>query len=217
MSPRVTLAQASGAQVSDMLSHLDSPTTRNQKEVNVNQLPAVSLNHNLPVCPLVHRMSRLSFGTEALLSFYPSCQENTACQRTFPNFKTLLSVKRVFHTLLNWKLWPVDCTAWWYFSEASGLQWEQSQKMSSGVWHSATLALYQQTGLTWQHSFGHLMVFKWADTAHLWLAPLWHLIHQWQFVYSSTDCAVASEMLWPNCHWLLCIDLVYSWYPYKST
>lgn len=112
---------------------------------------------------------------------------------------------------MSWKLQPLDCTAWWYFSEASGLRWEQSQKMSSRSDTQPPLALYQQTGLTWQHSFCHLMVFKWADTVHLRLPPPWHLLHQWQFVYSSTDCAVSSQMLCPHCHWSFCIDFVYSW------
>lgn len=142
---------------------------RNQQEVNVNQPPAASLNYNFSCSPHVHGMSWPSFGMKVL--------ENTTCQRTFPNVKTLRSVKKIFHTQFNWKLWLLDSTAWWYFSKASELLWEQSQKNEQQGWHSATLAFNQETGPTWQHFFCRLMVSKWADTAHLWLALLWHLIH----------------------------------------
>lgn len=117
--------------------------------------------------------------------------------------------------LLNWNLWPLNCTTWWYFSEVSGVWWEQLQKKKEKkkreqlVCHSVALALHQQTGLTWQHSFCHLMASKWADTAHLWPAPLWHFIHWWQFVYSGT--VMSPQMLWPHCYQSWSSDCVNSY------
>lgn len=89
--PWIALAQTPGAPVSDIVSHLGSPATRNQREANVNQPPAVSLKHNFHVCPLVDCID-LCLAQRCCWDF--SCPENIACQRTFPNFKTLHSVKK---------------------------------------------------------------------------------------------------------------------------
>lgn len=198
----ITLPRAFGSQISDVVLLLVSPP---QREVNVNQSPAVSLNHNFHVCPVLHQMSWPSFGTQ--LSFYPSCQENTACQRPFPNFRTLSSVtkKKEIHTVSN--LTEHAGPVFWKHVDSGENHCEKNEQQ---VWHSAALALHQQIGLTWQHSFCHFMVSKWVDAPRQWLAFPWHLIYWWQFVSSSTDCTASSQVLWPQSHRLLCTDCVYS-------
>lgn len=53
--PWITLAQASGMQISDMISHLGSSPTWKWRQADVNQPPAASLSRGFSVCPTVAR------------------------------------------------------------------------------------------------------------------------------------------------------------------
>lgn len=168
--PWIALERACGAQLLETRGSL-----------NVNPPPAVSLNRYLPT----HPSRVLTFLWErGTVEFWPELSGgNTACQRTLPSFETIHSS---IHAA-SWRLWPLNLTSWRYFSEAPGRRREQSQKPKQHVWQSGCLP---SDWLGSTPSFT-LWFSNWA--AHLWLAPMWYLIHQWQFVYPSTDRAVPSR------------------------
>lgn len=77
-----------------MISHLGSPPTQKQREVNVNQPPAVSLNRSFSVCPLARFTSWPSLAIGYCWVSVQAVRKIHLVKDHFLNFRTVHGVKK---------------------------------------------------------------------------------------------------------------------------
>lgn len=170
-----------------------------------------SLNVNLPACCFIKQLSAhssihvLTFVWQrGTVKFWPKLSGggNTACQRTLLSFET---IHRSIHAV-ELKALTSEPHILAVFLPSTWMPAWAITKPKQHVWQSGCLPS------DWLGSVPSFTLGFSNRAAHLWLAPLWYLIHQWQFVYPSTDRAVPSRTS-IHAYWL-CLFLVQN--PYTA-
>lgn len=179
-----------------MISHLGSPPTQKQREVNVNQPPAVSLNRRFSVCPLARFTSWPSLAIGYCWVSVQAVRKIHLVKDHFLNFRTVHGVKKQ-----STCCWTKSFDLLTVQPGDIFLKCLDSDESNSLKWAA---------GLTLSHP-GTLPVDR-SDLAAFTLTPYVFEIGRpnppvaWScmtfdtlIVYPSGDCAVSSQTLCPHC------------------